>query len=221
MLDVFERLEGIMVMGSRRLSDFQYVVHQAREQGQQGDGRISYRLSDRLSSQKHNWIRDENFNIGFTLTFRGALFENGLIISSNGKLTTLALVKKFWNILDKLKFGKANVEKRNIRYKRMGIKETGFKNRNTHWHYVVDVGDRKERWFKARATYVWEVLLRAGYIEWNDDIGKKQDAWAQYSSKQITTVSSDVLCTYTTHLSDEIKWHKTTKTENKAHKITQ
>ena len=217
MLDVFERLEGIMVMGSRRLSDFQYVVQQAREQGYQGDGRINYRLSDRLSLQKCNWLRDENFNIGFTLTFRGALFENGLITSSTGKLATLSLVKKFWNILDKHEFGKANVEKRNIRYKRIGMKETGFKNRNTHWHYVVDVGDRKERWFKARATYVWEVLLRAGYIEWNDDIGENQKAWTQYSSKQITTVSSDVLCTHTTHLSDEIKWHTKINTENKAH----
>ena len=208
-LDVFERLEGIKVMGSKRLSDFQYVVQQAREQGYQGDGRINFRLINKLSSQKSDWLKYENFNLGFTLTLRGALFENGNMPAKmmRGRDATTDLIVKFWNAMDKHAFGKANVEKRNMRFKRIGIKEAGVNNRNTHWHYVVDTGEIEAGLFMFRANGFWENYFRAGYIEWNDNIGENQKAWAQYSSKQITTVSSDVLCTHTTHLSDEIKWH--------------
>jgi len=188
-------------MVRKRLSDFQYALTQAKQQGIENTQRLDERLEKRLQAQKKEWVDDVGFNLGFTLTFRGALFDNGNIEADwkGGRDKTLALVMRFWNALDKHTYGKANVEKRNVRFKRIGIRQTGKGNINTHWHYTMDTDGVDISLFKARATNLWENILRAGYIEWNDDINTKQDAWTQYSCREITAVNSDTLCTHTTH----------------------
>lgn len=188
-------------MGNRlRKTDYAYATAHALEQGYYSTNRLETGLLDRLNRQKKDWHEGNGFNIGFTLTFKGARFENGDMLNSRGKLFATETVKRFWNELDKKMFGKANVEKRNKRFKRIGYRQIGNDKRNVHWHFSVNTQELDEMKFITMATWIWENKLMAGYIEWNKDIGKEQDAWTQYSSRQVTTLSSDTLCTHTTHL---------------------
>lgn len=156
-----------------------------------------YKRNELLKAQKADWLeRSGHWNAGFVLTFSGTLGLKGLRLDSKADEEAHKAVRKFWNILDRRRYGKSGVAS-GSRYRRIGAMEKGKTGTNRHWNYIIDTEGESVRLFNARAKNLWETEMGVGQLYVIDEVGIK---WGVYGTKEITAICSDTLDLQTTHL---------------------
>jgi hypothetical protein len=181
---------------SEWLTDLDFLRRHCTEQGFEMSSAY-YERNRQLKAQKEIWLAESaSWNTGFVLTFNGTLGLKGLRLDNKADEEAQRAVRKFWNILDRQRFGKSNVAN-GKRYKRIGTIEKGKTGTNRHWNYIIDTDGESVKLFNARAKDTWETRLAMGQLYVIADAGI---SWGSYSTKEITALSSDALDLETTHL---------------------
>lgn len=177
-------------------ADVDYLRRHCREQGIDLTD-DDYKKNEQLKIQKMKWIEENgNWNAAFVLTFNGTLGNDALREDKKADEEAHKKVRKFWNIIDRQRYGKKGV-KNGKRYKRIGTKEKGKTGTNRHWNYIIDTDGESVKLFIARATDVWETMLGMGKLHVIEDVSLR---WGVYSAKEISIFNSDALDEVTTHL---------------------